>query len=36
MEYPETRDKFIEMVTRIVRKYANDERIICWNIINYC
>lgn len=34
MEYPEIRGKFIEMVTRIVRKYANDERIICWNIIN--
>ena len=34
MEYSETRDKFIEMVIRTVRKYANDERIICWNIIN--
>ena len=34
MEYPETRDKFLEMVRRTVRKYANDERIICWNIMN--
>ena len=34
MEYPETRDRFLEMVTRTVRKYAKDERIICWNIMN--
>ncbi len=34
MEYPETRDKFIEMVIRLVRKYKDDERILCWNIWN--
>ena len=34
LEYVETKDKFIEMVTKIVRKYRNDERIFCWNIWN--
>lgn len=34
MEYEETREKFLEMVRRTVRKYRNDERIICWNILN--
>ena len=34
MEYPELKDKFIEMVRGIVRKYRDDERIFCWNIWN--
>lgn len=34
MEYPELRPLYIEMVQKTVRKYANDERIFCWNIYN--
>ena len=34
LEYDETRNKFIEMVKRIVHKYRDDERIICWNVWN--
>ena len=34
MEYPELKDTFIEMVRRIVGKYRDDERIICWNVWN--
>lgn len=34
MEYPELRPLYIEMVERTVRKYANDERVFCWNILN--
>ena len=34
MEYPELREAFLEMVRKTVRKYANDERIICWNVEN--
>ncbi len=34
MEYPELKDQFIEMVKRIVRKYRDDERVICWNVFN--
>ena len=34
LEYPETKEKFREMVQRIVRKYREDERIFCWNIWN--
>ena len=34
LEYPETREKFLEMVRLTVRKYAKDERILCWNIMN--
>lgn len=34
MEYPETRDKFIEMVKRTVEKYARDERVVVWNVWN--
>ncbi len=34
LEYPELKDKFIEMVTAIIGKYRNDERIFCWNIWN--
>lgn len=34
LERPETRDKYLEMVCEIVAKYANDERVICWNVYN--
>ena len=34
MEFPELRDIYIEMVQKIVRRYAQDERILCWNIMN--
>jgi len=34
LEYPELKDMFIEMVVSIVRKYRNDDRIICWNVWN--
>ncbi len=33
-EYPELCDVFYEMVALTVRKYANDERILCWNVYN--
>ena len=34
MEYPELHDLYIEMVQKTVRKYAKDERILVWNILN--
>ncbi len=34
MEYPELREMYLEMVRRTVRKYAKDERVLCWNIYN--
>lgn len=34
MEYPELRPLYIEMVQKTVRKYAKDERVFCWNILN--
>ena len=34
LEYKELHDIFIEMVKNIVSKYANDERVLCWNIFN--
>ena len=34
LERPETREKYLEMVREIVTKYANDERVICWNVYN--
>lgn len=33
-EYAETKDKFWEMIRRTVRRYANDERVFCWNVYN--
>ena len=30
----ETRDAYLEMVREIVTRYANDGRIICWNVYN--
>lgn len=34
MEYPELKELFLEMVRSIVRRYRNDERILCWNVWN--
>ena len=34
MEYPELRPLYLEMVQKTVRKYAKDERVFCWNILN--
>ena len=34
MQYPEVKPIFMEMIRRTVRKYANDERIFCWNVWN--
>jgi hypothetical protein len=34
MEYLELRPLYIEMVQKTVRKYAKDERVFCWNILN--
>lgn len=34
MEYPELHDMYIKMVKETVRKYKDDERVICWNIWN--
>lgn len=34
MEYPELRELYLEMVRKTVRRYANDERIFCWNVYN--
>lgn len=34
MEYPEIKPLFIEMVTKIVKKYRKDSRVFAWNIFN--
>lgn len=34
LEYPELREKYLEMVRSTVRKYAHDERVFCWNVMN--
>ena len=34
LELEETSEKFAEMIREIVGKYANDERIIVWNVYN--
>ena len=34
MEYPELHDIYLEMVRKTVRKYAKDERVLVWNIMN--
>ena len=34
LEYPALRDRFLEMVRSIVRQYAKDERVFCWNVWN--
>lgn len=34
LESPLLRDKYLQMVTDIVTKYAHDERIIIWNVFN--
>ena len=34
LEYPELKDKFLDMVRQTVMRYANDERILVWNVLN--
>ncbi len=34
MESPILRDKFLEMVRRVVTRYKDDERVVCWNVYN--
>ena len=34
LDEPELREQFYQMVTEIIGKYANDERVIFWNIMN--
>lgn len=34
MEYSGLRERYLEMVRRTVRRYAHDDRIFCWNIMN--
>lgn len=34
LEREETREKYLEMVREIVKKYRSDERIVCWNVYN--
>ena len=34
MEYPEIKPIYLEMVEKIVKKYKNDSRVFCWNIMN--
>ena len=34
LEYPELKEIFLTMVRETVRRYARDERIIVWNVIN--
>lgn len=34
LERPELAEKYLEMMRQIVIKYANDERILCWNVYN--
>ena len=34
LEYKELHDIFMEMIHKIVSKYAKDERVLCWNIFN--
>lgn len=34
MEYEEIRPLYLEMVETVAKKYADDERILCWNIAN--
>lgn len=34
MERPELAKKYIKMVKDIVKTYANDDRVLCWNVYN--
>lgn len=34
MEYEEIKPLYIDMVESVAKKYANDNRILCWNIAN--
>ena len=33
-DYPELQEPFLQMIRSVVGKYANDERILCWNVLN--
>jgi hypothetical protein len=33
-DYPELQESFLQMIRSVVGKYANDERVLCWNVIN--
>lgn len=33
-DYPELREPFLQMLRSVVGKYANDERVLCWNVLN--
>lgn len=34
LERPDTREAYLTMVREIVQRYANDERVLCWNVYN--
>lgn len=34
MEYPEIKPIYLEMVRKVVKKYRNDSRVFCWNVMN--
>ena len=34
MERPDLAKKYIKMVKTIVKKYADDDRVLCWNVYN--
>lgn len=34
MEYPQLRDKYVEMVLKTVRRYKDNDTVFCWNIWN--
>ena len=34
LEREETRESYLTMVREIVGKYANDKRVVCWNVYN--
>lgn len=34
LEYPSIKNKYLEMVKKVVTKYRNDKRILAWNIFN--
>jgi hypothetical protein len=33
-DYPELQEPFLQMIRSVVGKYANDERVLCWNVLN--
>ena len=34
LDEPELKEQFYQMVTEIIKKYADDERVIFWNLFN--